>query len=46
MAEPRPQLKLLLERLPIFIVGGVFNGDGVVTLTDFAALHHFAIPLV
>jgi hypothetical protein len=40
------QLKPLLERLPIFIAGGVFNGDGVVTLTDFAALLHFAFPLL
>jgi hypothetical protein len=33
-----------LDHLPILIVRGVFNGDGVVTLADFAALLHFALP--
>jgi hypothetical protein len=35
-----------LERLPILVVRGVFNGDGVVTLANFAALLHFAFPLL
>jgi hypothetical protein len=39
-------LKPLLEHLPIFVVRGIFNGDGVVTLADFAALLHFALPLL
>jgi hypothetical protein len=45
-AEPAPQLKLLLECLPILVVRGVFNGDGVFTLADFVALLHFALPLI
>jgi hypothetical protein len=39
-------LKPLLERLPILVVGGVFNGDDAVTLTDFAALLNFSLPLL
>jgi hypothetical protein len=45
-AEPGTQLKPLLERLPILVVGGVFNGDSVVTLTDFTVLLRFAFPLL
>jgi hypothetical protein len=45
-AEPGTQLKPLLERLPILVVGGVFNGDGVVTLADFVALLRFALSLL
>jgi hypothetical protein len=39
-------LKSLLERLPIFLIGRVFNGDGVVTLTDFEAFLHLALALL
>jgi hypothetical protein len=39
-------MKLLLEHLPILVVVGIFNGDGVVTLADFAALLHFAFFLL
>jgi hypothetical protein len=31
-----------MERLLVLIIRGVFNGDGVVTLTNFVAL--FALP--
>jgi hypothetical protein len=34
-----------MECLLILIVQGVFDGDGVVTLTDFAAFLHLALPL-
>jgi hypothetical protein len=36
--EPGPQLEPLLKRLPILLVGRIFNGDGFVTLADFTAL--------
>jgi hypothetical protein len=35
-----------LERHPILVVRGVFNGDDVVTLADFVALLQFALPLL
>jgi hypothetical protein len=41
-----PQLKPRLERFPILLVGCIFNGDGVVTLTDFTAFLHFALALL
>jgi hypothetical protein len=41
-----PQLKPLLESFPNLLVGGIFNGDGVVTLADFAVFLHFALPLL
>jgi hypothetical protein len=44
--EPRPQLKPLLQRLPILLVGCVFNGDGVVTLSDFTVFFCFAFALL
>jgi hypothetical protein len=44
-AESGSQLEPLLKRLFILIVRGVFNGDGVVTLADFAALLYLALPL-
>jgi hypothetical protein len=40
------QLKPRLECFPILLVGCIFNGDGVVTLTDFAAFLHFALALL
>jgi hypothetical protein len=45
-AEPGPQLKPLLQRLPIFLVGGIFNGDVVVTLADFTVLFGLALALL
>jgi hypothetical protein len=39
-------LKALLERLPIFLVGCIFNGDGVVTFADFVAFLHLALSLL
>jgi hypothetical protein len=46
VAEPGTQLKPILERLPILVVGGVFNGDGVVTLSGLTTLLRFALPLL
>jgi hypothetical protein len=45
-AEPGPQLKALLERLPILLVGCIFNGVGVVTFADFATFLHLALALL
>jgi hypothetical protein len=42
-AEPGPQLKPLLERLPILLTSGIFNGDGVVTLADYTAFLGLAL---
>jgi hypothetical protein len=39
-------LKPLLEHFPILLIGCIFNGDGVVTLADFAAFLHFALSLL
>jgi hypothetical protein len=44
-AESRLKLKSVLECLLIIIVRGIFNGDGVVTLTDFTTLLCLAFPL-
>jgi hypothetical protein len=45
-AEPGPHLKPLLECLPILLVGGIFNGDGVVTFADFTAFFGLALALL
>jgi hypothetical protein len=45
-AEPGPQLKPLLKCLPILLVGRIFNGDGVVTFSDFTAFFGFALALL
>jgi hypothetical protein len=45
-AEPGPQLKLLLQRLPVLLIGRIFNGDGVITLADFTAFLGLAIALL
>jgi hypothetical protein len=45
-AESRPQLEPLLKRFPIFLVGRVFDDDGVITFADFAALLGLAFPLL
>jgi hypothetical protein len=44
-AESGPKLKPFLECLLILIVRGIFNGDGVVTLTSFVTLLRLAFPL-
>jgi hypothetical protein len=44
--EPRLQLKSLLEHFPILLVGGVFNGDSVVTLAYLTVFLHFALSLL
>jgi hypothetical protein len=44
-AESGSQLEPLLKCLAILIVRGVFNGDGVVTLANLAALLHLALLL-
>jgi hypothetical protein len=45
-AEPGPQLKPLLKRLLVFLVGCIFDDDGVITFADFAALLSLAFPLL
>jgi hypothetical protein len=45
-AESGPELKLLLERFPILLIGRIFNGDCVVTLADFATFLHFSLALL
>jgi galactitol-specific phosphotransferase system IIC component len=35
-----------LECLPNLLVGYIFNGDGVITFADFAALLQFALALL
>jgi hypothetical protein len=45
-AEPGPQLKLLLQRVPVLLVGRIFSGDGVVTLADFTAFLGLALALL
>jgi hypothetical protein len=44
--ESGPQLKPLLECFPILLIGHIFNGDGVVTLTGFAVFLHSALALL
>jgi hypothetical protein len=46
MAEPGPQLKPLLQCLPVLLVGRIFNGDGVSTLADFTAFLGLALALL
>jgi hypothetical protein len=45
-AEPGPQLELLLQCLPVLLVGRIFNGDAVVTLADFTVLLGLALALL
>jgi hypothetical protein len=45
-AESGPQLKLLLERFPILLVGCILNGDGVITLANFTVFLHFTLALL
>jgi hypothetical protein len=45
-AKPGPQLEQLLKRLPVLLVGRVFNDHGVVTLADFTALLALALALL
>jgi hypothetical protein len=44
--EPRPQLKPLLQRLPVLLVGRIFNGDSVVTFAALAELFGLALSLL
>jgi hypothetical protein len=44
--ESGTQLKPLLEHFSIFLIGGIFNGDDVVTLSDFTAFLSFALALL
>jgi hypothetical protein len=46
LAEPGPQLKSLLEHLPILLILCIFNGDGVVTFADFTAFFGLALALL
>jgi hypothetical protein len=45
-AKPGPQLEPLLKRLLVFLVGRVFDNDGIITFTDFAVLLGLAFPLL
>jgi hypothetical protein len=45
-AEPGPQLEPLLKRLLVFLVGCIFDDDGVITFADFAALLSLAFPFL
>jgi hypothetical protein len=45
-AEPGPQREPLLKRILVFLVGRVFDDDGVITFADFAALLDLASPLL
>jgi hypothetical protein len=45
-AEPGPELKSLLQRFPNLLVACVFNGDSVVTFTDFTTFLHFTLALL
>jgi hypothetical protein len=45
-AEPGPQLKSHLERLPILLVGSIFYGDGIVTFVDFTTFISLALALL
>jgi hypothetical protein len=42
--EPGPQLELLLKCLLIFLVGRVFDDNGVLTFADFATLLALPFP--
>jgi hypothetical protein len=46
MAEPGPQLKTLLQRLPVLVIRRIFNGDGVVTFADFTTFIVLALALL
>jgi hypothetical protein len=37
-AEPRAELELLLQRLLILVVRGVFNDDNIITFANFSVL--------
>jgi hypothetical protein len=45
-AEAGTQLKPLLERFPILLVGRIFNGDSVVTFADFTIFFCLALTLL
>jgi hypothetical protein len=44
LAEPGPQLKPLLQRLPVLLVGRIFIGDGIVTIANFTAFLGLTLP--
>jgi hypothetical protein len=44
--EPGPQLKTLLQCLPVLLVGRIFNGDSVITLADFTAFLSLVLALL
>jgi hypothetical protein len=45
-AEPGPQLKTLLQRLPVLLIRRIFNSDGVVTFADSTAFLGIALALL
>jgi hypothetical protein len=46
VAKPGPQLEPLLKRLLVFLVGRIFDDDGVITFANFAVLLGLAFPLL
>jgi hypothetical protein len=46
VAKPGLQLEPLLKHLVIFLVGRIFDDDGVITFTDFTVLLGLAFPLL
>jgi hypothetical protein len=45
-AEPGPQLKSLLQRFPVLLIGRIFNGDGIVTFANFTVFFGLALALL
>jgi hypothetical protein len=45
-AEPGPQLKSLLQRFPVLLIGRIFNGEGIVIFADFTAFLGLALAFL
>jgi hypothetical protein len=43
-AKPGPQLEPLLKHLLVFLVGCIFDDDGVITFADFTTLLSLPFP--
>jgi hypothetical protein len=46
MAEPRPQLEAVLQRLLVVVVGRVLHDNGVVSFADLPLLLGLGLPLL
>jgi hypothetical protein len=44
--EPGPQLETLLHRFPVLLIGRIFNGDGIVTFSDFTVFLGLLLALL